>query len=217
MKIHTEGKGIIIKVVVVILAIIILLSFLVPPMLVIFLILACMVLILCVLLFFRHPERKIEPSGTVVSSPADGRILLNEVVFEKEYFKREMRKISVFMSIYDVHLNRVPIDGEVVYQKYHPGKYLLAFNPKSSELNERNTIVIKTIHGEELLVRQIAGGIARRIRPYLELGQAVNRGEELGFIRFGSRVDIFLPISAEINVELGQKVKGNKSLIANMK
>ena len=216
MNIHPEGRKITIWVLVVLVLILLTISFFVSPYLLVICILAATFLLAFMLYFFRHPERNIESSDVEIISPADGKVIILEKIFEKEYFKKDMMKISIFMSVWDVHLNRVPINGLIAYQKYHPGKYLIAANPKASDLNERNTVVIKTKSGEEVLTRQIAGGVARRIRPYTVLEEEVKRGQELGFIRFGSRLDLFIPVSAEIKVKLGEKVKGNISLIARL-
>ncbi len=164
--------------------------------------------------FFRNPPRS-TPSGVGrIFSPADGTIVDIQRVFEGEYFKDERLKISIYMSPLNVHLNRVPFDGEVRYVTYHPGKYLMAFHPKSSELNERNTIVVADMNGREVLVRQIAGFLARRIVSYLQPGQAVTAGQELGFIKFGSRCDVFLPPETAILVTLQQKVRGGETPLA---
>lgn len=168
--------------------------------------------------FFRIPiHRKTTIMENAVISPADGEIAANEIVMEDEYFHEERRQISIFMSIYNVHINFFPFDGEVTYYKYHPGKFLVAFKPKSSTENEHNSIVIKDAQGREVLVRQIAGFVARRIVCDLEPGDASIVGEEFGMIRFGSRVDVFLPVDAEVNVHIGQKVRGKSSVLATLK
>ena len=168
--------------------------------------------------FFRDPvERRTTHLEHAVLSPADGEIAANEIVMEDEYFHEKRRQVSIFMSIYNVHINFFPFDGVVTYYKYHPGKYLVAFNPKSSTDNEHNTIVIKDIQGREVMIRQIAGFVARRIVCDLEPGDASIVGEELGMIRFGSRVDVFLPLDAEVDVHIGQKVRGKTSVLAVMK
>lgn len=167
--------------------------------------------------FFRIPiERKTTILENAVISPADGEIAANEIVMEDEYFHEQRRQISIFMSIYNVHINFFPFDGEVTYYKYHPGKFLVAFKPKSSTDNEHNSIVIKDAQGREVLVRQIAGFVARRIVCDLEPGDASVVGEEFGMIRFGSRVDVFLPVDAEVNVHIGQKVRGKSSVLATL-
>lgn len=168
--------------------------------------------------FFRDPvKRHTTHFEHAVLSPADGEIAANEIVMEDEYFHEKRRQISIFMSIYNVHINFFPFDGEVTYYKYHPGKYLVAFNPKSSTDNEHNSIVLKDAQGREVLIRQIAGFVARRIICDLEPGDAATAGEELGMIRFGSRVDVFLPLDAEVNVHIGDKVRGKTTVLAVMK
>ena len=168
--------------------------------------------------FFRVPIwRKTTCEPDSVLAPADGEVAANEVVMENEYFHDERRQISIFMSIYNVHVNFFPFDGEVTYYKYHPGKFLLAFNPKSSTNNEHNTIILKDTKGREILVRQIAGFVARRIVCDLQPGDEAVVGEELGMIRFGSRVDVFLPIDAEIKVKIGDKTVGKETVLAKLK
>lgn len=168
--------------------------------------------------FFRIPiHRKTTILEQAVISPADGIISADEVVMEDEYFHEERRKLSIFMSIYNVHINFFPFDGTVTYYKYHPGKYLVAFKPKSSVDNEHNSIVIQDHEGREVLVRQIAGFVARRIVCDLEPGDASVVGEEFGMIRFGSRVDVFLPLDTEVNVNIGQVVHAKSSVLATFK
>ena len=165
--------------------------------------------------FFRVPLfRKTTILDHAVLSPADGVVAANEVVMEDEYFHEKRRQISIFMSIYNVHINFVPFDGVVTYYQYHPGKYLLAFNPKSSTDNEHNSIVIKDALGREVMVRQIAGFVARRIVCDLHPGEPSIAGEEFGMIRFGSRVDVFLPLDAEVEVHVGQLVRAKSSVLA---
>jgi len=175
------------------------------------------VLFLLVLQFFRNPHRELAlpEDGGMVIAPADGKIVAIEEVDEPEYFGDKRLQVSIFMSATNVHVNRNPIGGIVSYFKYHPGKYLMAWNPKSSTENERTTVVIDT--GEvEILFRQIAGYMAKRIVSYLDEGDEVEQGKEMGFIKFGSRVDLFLPLDANIQVEIGQKVKGNRTVIAKI-
>jgi phosphatidylserine decarboxylase len=165
--------------------------------------------------FFRNPERKIKISDpAAVYAPADGRIISIKETYESEYLYRNCIKVSIFMSIWDIHVNRYPVSGQVIYTQYHPGKNLVAFHPKSSELNEQQTVVIQKQGGVEIMVRQIAGIVARRVVSYARQDDKVQQGDDLGFIRFGSRVDIFLPIDTEILVSVKQKVKGNKTVIA---
>lgn len=162
--------------------------------------------------FFRIPSRKLKIDDSVFTSPCDGKVVVIEEVYDEEYFKDKRLQISIFMSPLNVHVNRNPISGEVVYSKYHKGKYLVAWNPKSSTENERHSVVLKK--GEnEILVKQIAGAVAKRIVNYSTVGQQVKQGEELGFIKFGSRVDLLLPIGTKINVSLNEVVKGGVSVI----
>jgi phosphatidylserine decarboxylase len=166
--------------------------------------------------FFRNPVRTIERyDNQIVYAPADGKIVVIEPVFESEYFKEERIQISIFMSPLNVHVNRNPIGGKINYYRYHPGEFLVAWHPKSSTENERTTIVF----GEgknALLLRQIAGAVARRICCYVNVGQEVKQGEDFGFIKFGSRVDLFLPMDAQINVQIGEVSTGNKTIIATL-
>lgn len=174
------------------------------------------VLFLTVLQFFRNPPRLVPiEDDSIVYAPADGKVVVIEEAIETEYFKDKRLQVSIFMSPVNVHVNRNPIGGEVKYNAYHPGKYLVAWHPKSSTENERTTVVID--NGKtEILLRQIAGALAKRIKNYLEVGQSVRQGEDFGFIKFGSRVDLFLPLDTKVEVELNQKVKGNKSVIARL-
>jgi phosphatidylserine decarboxylase len=213
MRIHSEGTGVIITSFSVLFIINILLQLFGFQYWLTTLILS-LILLFLIVQFFRVPNRQIPLLENSIVSPADGKIVNFDTMIEEEYFKDERIRISIFMSIFNVHLNRVPVDAKVVYQKYHPGRYLVAMNPKSSLLNERNTVVIKDNNGNEILIRQIAGGVARRIRPYLKVGQKVKKGQELGFIRFGSRVDIFLPLNTQMEVKQGDKVLSNQTIIA---
>ncbi len=171
-------------------------------------------LLLLIVWFFRDPFRPVIPDDSVILCPADGKIVAIEKTTENEYFKDERLKISIFMSPLNVHINRYPVTGQIVYYKYHPGKYLVAWHPKSSELNERATVVVKNEKYGEILVRQIAGTVARRIVTYAKENDYATQGAELGFIKFGSRVDIFLPADTEINIKLNQKVRGNIDIIS---
>ncbi len=175
------------------------------------------ILFIFLLQFFRNPARKISnPDENKVFAPADGKIVVIEKTFEPEYFKDERLQVSIFMSPLNVHVNRCSISGNVDYYKYHPGKYLVAWHPKSSSENERTTTVINGENGP-VLFRQIAGALARRIVNYLRAGDLVFQGEEMGFIKLGSRMDIFLPLDANVEVSIGQMVKGNLDVIASFK
>lgn len=164
--------------------------------------------------FFRNPKRYIVAEDDMVLSPCDGKVVAIEEVYEPEYFKDKRLQVSIFMSPTNVHVNWNPISGEVKYSKYHPGKYLVAWHPKSSVKNERTSIVIEDEDGVEVLVRQIAGALARRIVNYCEEGAEIEQGKQLGFIKFGSRIDLYLPLDAKMEVDLKQKVKGGKTVIA---
>ena len=168
------------------------------------------------LFFFRLPDRKFEPVSGVVYAPADGKVVVIEETEEKEYFKDTRLQVSIFMSPLNVHSNRYPVSGKVKYVKYHSGAYMVAWHPKSSELNERSAIVIETADGKEILVRQIAGAVARRIVTYAKENQNATQGDELGFIKFGSRVDIFLPLGTKIEVPILNQVRANKDIIAKL-
>lgn len=166
--------------------------------------------------FFRLPNRNINFIDGKVLCPADGKVVVIEEVEETEYFKDRRIQISIFMSPLNVHANFNPVSGEIQYAKYHPGLFLVAWHPKSSTDNERTTIVTKTKSGHEVLFRQVAGALARRICYYVKEGQTVKGGEEFGFIKFGSRIDLYLPLSAKIKVSLNQKVKGQLTEIAEL-
>lgn len=165
--------------------------------------------------FFRIPKRTFTHVAGTVYAPADGKVVVIEKVFEPEYFKDERIQISIFMSPLNVHANYYPVNGKVTYQAYHPGKYLVAWHPKSSTENERTTVVVKQDNGKEVLVRQIAGAVARRICCYAKEGNTANSAEELGFIKFGSRVDVFLPLDAEILCSIGQLSQGRITELAH--
>lgn len=176
---------------------------------------AGILLVIFTLFFFRNPVRKVSSDNSIVYAPADGKIIAIENVYESEFLNRQCIKVSIFMSIWNIHVNRYPISGHIIYTQYHPGKYLIARHPKSSELNEHQTIVIEK-PGIEIMIKQIAGTVARRIVCYARQGEHAEQGEDLGFIRFGSRVDIFLPLNASILVQMKEKVKGNKTQIARL-
>lgn len=178
---------------------------------------ATLLFLVFILRFFRDPGRKGYFEDGVVYAPADGKIVVIENTKDHEYLEDERIQVSIFMSVWNVHINWYPLAGKLSYYKYHPGKYLIARHPKSSIMNERNTVVVKTSNGTEILLRQIAGAVARRIISYAEAGKSVAAGDEMGFIRFGSRVDVFLPADAEILVEKGQKSRGQITPLAVIK
>ena len=167
-----------------------------------------------ILWFFRNPKRNIIIDDNVILSPADGKIVDIKEVNENEFFKDDRIKISIFLSITNIHVTRFPISGKIIYNKYHPGKYLLAWHPKSSEKNERTSVVISNNSFGNILYRQIAGAVARRIVNYAKTNLEVIQGEDSGFIKFGSRVDIFLPLNSNISVRKGQNVKGGITILS---
>ena len=173
-----------------------------------------LIVMFLILQFFRNPKRVTELNDSLIISPVDGKVVAIEKVFEKEYFKDERIQISIFMSPLNVHVTRYANSGLVKFSKYHPGKYLVAWHPKSSEKNERTTVVVDNKNFGEVLYRQIAGAVARRIVNYARVGDKVLQGDDAGFIKFGSRVDLFLPLDSKIKVELNQIVKGGKDTIA---
>jgi phosphatidylserine decarboxylase len=172
-------------------------------------------LLLFLISFFRIPDRKLTINEGQIIAPADGKVVVIEEAVDDEYFKTKRLQISIFMSPANVHVNRCPISGEVVYNQYHKGKYLVAWHPKSSTENERHSVVIRK-GNIEILVKQIAGALAKRIVNYLEVGEEVDQTEEMGFIKFGSRVDLLLPVGTKINVELNQAVQGGVTVIATL-
>jgi len=173
-----------------------------------------LVLLILVLQFFRNPRRYTNPDDDVVIAPVDGKVVVIEEVFEPEYFNEKKLQISIFMSPINVHVTRYPVSGQIKFSKYHPGKYLVAWHPKASTENERTTVVVENRSFGEVLYRQIAGALARRIVNYAKEGTMVIQGKDAGFIKFGSRVDLFLPLDSEIKVKLDQKVKGGETIIS---
>lgn len=176
---------------------------------------ALLIFLVLILQFFRNPDRPPLALEDAVVSPVDGKVVIVKEVEEPEYFKGRRLKVSIFMSPVNVHVTRYPVSGEVVFSKYHPGKYLVAWHPKSSTLNERTTVVVDNPTYGEVLYRQIAGAVARRIVNYAEEGQTVTQGTDAGFIKFGSRVDIFLPLETSVLVKEGQVIKGGVTLITS--
>ena len=176
--------------------------------------LLCLMFFVLILQFFRNPKRKIMANDKSILAPADGKIVIIKEVFEKEFYNEKRLQVSIFMSPFNVHVTRYPVSGEIIFSKYHPGKYLFAWHPKSSELNERTSVVIKNKVFGNILYRQIAGALARRIVNYASEGREIKQGDESGFIKFGSRLDIFLPLKTKVNVSINQMVKGGISEIA---
>lgn len=197
----------------------VLLSFIISkccPALLVFAVIIFAILYFLLLWFFRNPNRILPISDdSKIIAPADGKLVVIEKTIESEYFKEERIQLSIFMSPLNVHVNRNPISGKVLMAKYHPGKYLVAWNPKSSTENERTTIVVQNSKAK-ILFRQIAGALARRIVYYIKEGDSVKQGEEMGFIKFGSRVDLFLPLDAKILVDLNQDIKGSQTILAEL-
>ena len=176
--------------------------------------LSAIILFVLILQFFRNPKRETVHNENHIISPVDGKVVVIEEIFEKEYFKDKRLQVSIFMSPINVHVTRYVISGKVVFSKYHPGKYLVAWHPKSSELNERTTVVVENKTVGKILYRQIAGAVARRIVNYAKVGEKVIQGNDAGFIKFGSRVDVLLPIGTKINIAIDQVVKGGVDIIA---
>lgn len=175
---------------------------------------ALLAFLILILQFFRNPKRHTISNNNQVVSPVDGKVVVIEEVFEKEFFNEKRLQVSVFMSPINVHVTRYPISGKVIFSKYHPGKYLVAWHPKASEENERTTVVVENNTYGKVLHRQIAGALAKRIVNYAKVDDQVTQGGESGFIKFGSRVDLFLPINTKIKIKLNQKVRGGESIIA---
>lgn len=173
------------------------------------------IIYLLILQFFRNPVFKISKDANNIIAPADGKVVVIEETTEDEFLKDKRIQLSIFMSPVNVHVNRTPVAGVVEFFKYHAGKYLVAWHPKSSTENERTTMVLKMNNGASILVRQIAGAVARRIKWYVKDGQTFNQGDEFGFIKFGSRVDLFLPLGTNIKVKIGDKTKGGRTILAS--
>lgn len=176
--------------------------------------LVALLFLVIILQFFRNPKRDIYADNKKVTAPVDGKVVVIEEVMENEYFKDKRLQVSIFMSPINVHVTRFPVSGKVKFSKYHPGKFLVAWHPKASEENERTTVVVENKVFGEVLYRQIAGALAKRIVNYAKEGMDVVQGEDAGFIKFGSRVDLFLPIGTNLKVKLGEVVKGNKTVVA---
>lgn len=214
---HKEGFKIILITIFSAIIIALAAEFLIESVLIKRIILAAVIfLFVLVLQFFRNPKRAFLVDDNTVVSPVDGKVVVIEEVFEKEYFKDKRLQVSVFMSPINVHVTRHPISGTVKYSKYHPGKYLVAWHPKASEENERTSVVVENSSIGAVLYRQIAGALAKRIVNYAQEGQTVIQGSDSGFIKFGSRVDLYLPLGTKLDVTLNQKVKGGLSTIAKV-
>ena len=211
--IHKEGYRIIATTIILLLAINYLVSLSEINWLITLIQIATLIVLVLVVQFFRNPKRVVTAKENEVVAPADGKIVVIEEVEEPEFFKDKRIQVSIFMSPVNVHVNRYPINGTVKYSKYHPGKYLVAWHPKSSTLNERTTVVVEN-DKIALLFRQIAGAVAKRIVLYAKKDAIAKKGEDYGFIKFGSRVDVFFPLGTKINVEMNQVVKGNKTVLA---
>lgn len=212
---HKEGHTIILIFLFAVIADILLLEYILDDGLIKLILQSVSILILLLILqFFRNPVRKTIINEKHIISPVDGKVVNIEKVYEKEYFKDERLQVSIFMSPFNVHVTRYPISGKVKFSKYHPGEYLVAWHPKSSEKNERTTIVLENKVVGEILYRQIAGALARRIVNYAKVGENVTQGKDAGFIKFGSRVDLFLPVDSILNIEINQHVRGGEDIIS---
>lgn len=214
MTIHKEGRTLLFVLLIVFVGIVWVSDYYLSDVLRNIIIGVCAVLYLIVLQFFRNPIFTVSKNARHVIAPADGKVVVIEEAEEPEYFKGKRKQISIFMSPFNVHVNRMPVGGSISYYKYHEGKYLVAWHPKSSTENERTTVVAKMDNGTEVLFRQIAGALARRIKCYVQQGQKLEQGQEFGFIKFGSRVDIFLPLDAVVKVNIEDVTKGGKTVIA---
>ena len=212
---HKEGHTIILIFLFAVIADILLLEYILDDGLIKIILQSVSILILLLILqFFRNPVRNTIINEKHIISPVDGKVVNIKKVYEKEYFKDERLQVSIFMSPFNVHVTRYPISGKVNFSKYHPGEYLVAWHPKSSEKNERTTIVLENEVVGEILYRQIAGALARRIVNYAEVGKNVIQGKDAGFIKFGSRVDLFLPVDSILNIEINQHVRGGEDIIS---
>jgi len=218
MTIHKEGRSLLIILLVVLIALNVVVGgiFRAPEGIRILMAVASLVIYLLVLQFFRSPTVNTPLNEKHVFAPADGKVVVIEQTTEVEYFQEARQQISIFMSPLNVHVNRNPVSGIVKLFKYHAGEYLVAWHPKSSTENERTTVVIEMASGLDILIRQIAGAVARRIRCYIDTGDAVRQGDEFGFIKFGSRVDVFLPLDASIQVKVGDHTKAGKTVLAEL-
>lgn len=213
---HKEGQTIIFITLIIVGSLFLVMDSIGIPWLVKTLQIGLLLIFILILQFFRNPKRNTQPDDAHVISPVDGKVVVIEEVQEPEYFKDKRLQVSVFMSPINVHVTRYPIGGKVLFSKYHPGKYLVAWHPKSSELNERTSVVVENSKFGKVLYRQIAGALARRIVNYAKKDQNVIQGSDAGFIKFGSRVDLFLPLGTKLDVKLNQKVRGGETVIAKL-
>ncbi len=216
IKIHREGRLIVALTFLILLVLVVLTGLFLPSAFNYIVSAIALLVLILVIRFFRVPRRNPFRDERSIVSPADGQVVAIEKVYQEEFLETECLQVSIFMSIHDVHINYYPVSGSVGYVRYHPGKYLLARHPKSSTLNERQSVGIRASWGP-LLVRQVAGTVARRIRCYASPHQQVEQGSEMGFIRFGSRLDLFLPLDAEIKVKLRERVMGGVTTLARIK
>ena len=213
---HKEGQTIIFVSLIIVGSLFLVMDFIGIPWLVKTLQIGLLIVFILILQFFRNPKRNTQIDDAHVVSPVDGKVVVIEEVQESEYFKDKRLQVSVFMSPINVHVTRYPIGGKVLFSKYHPGKYLVAWHPKSSEKNERTTVVVENSKFGKVLYRQIAGFLARRIVNYAKKDQNVVQGNDAGFIKFGSRVDLFLPLGTKLDIKLNQKVRGGETVIARL-
>jgi phosphatidylserine decarboxylase len=218
MTIHREGRVLLFVLLVILFAVNWVFAYFFPGHTLIqnVLLIASIVFYIIILQFFRNPLFQIKKNDKQVLAPADGKVVVIEETVETEYLNERRRQVSIFMSPVNVHVNRMPVAGTVSYYKYHIGKYLVAWHPKSSTENERTTVVVKMKNGVEILFRQIAGALARRIKCYVKENQTFQQGDEFGFIKFGSRVDLFLPLDAKVVVKIGDITKGGRTIIAEL-
>ena len=217
MKLHKAGYHLLIKLFLLLFIFNGALYFAIPNKCVVIIIASVsLVLYLLSINFFRFPNRAITVDDNIILAPADGKVVVIEEVYEPEYFKEKRLQVSIFMNVFNVHINWFPVNGIVSFYKHHKGKYMAAYLPKSSTENERSTIVIKTNKGPEILMRQIAGALARRIVSYTPVGALASQKEHAGFIKFGSRVDLYLPLGTKIDVELEQKTVGSQTIIGRL-
>ena len=217
MRIHKEGFVTIIITAVLLSVLNYVFFTYIPIIIIAYFLFALSIAFFCIILyFFRKPDRIVKQSENILVAPADGKLVAIEEIEEKEYFNDKRIQVSIFMSPLNVHINWAPLNGKICYYKYSPGKHLVAWHPKSSTNNERTTLVFANNNSQEIMVRQIAGAVARRIVCYAEENKEFKQGDEIGFIKFGSRVDIILPVTAKIKVGLDQKIRGKNTIIAEL-